>query len=168
MKTREDYNALVESRSAIDLARMAAFIDGEGSIFIGAGKNLRGRQRTPQHRLQLVISNTNVVLVNWLKQTFDGSVYFVKYENCKHLGKKQIMRWQINERMAAVLLSHCLPYIIVKKPQAEVALAFMELKRKKQTEFKPSQITASEFDVREGLAMEVRRLNKSNGSDLVQ
>ena len=168
LKTRSDYRGLLETVSEIDKARMAAFIDGEGSIFIGAGARIRGRGKMPQHRLQLVISNTNTLLMNWLKSTFDGSVYFVKYEKCKHLGKKQVMRWQVNERMAATLLEFILPYMIVKKAQAEVALAFMELKKKKPSQFKTEPLTQAEFDHRELLAAEVRRLNKSDGSMSIQ
>ncbi len=106
--------------------------------------------------------------MNWLKSTFDGSVYFVKYENCKHLGKKQVMRWQVNERMAATLLEFILPYMIVKKSQAEIALAFMELKKKKPQGYRTVPLTQDEFDHRESLAAEMRRLNKSDGCIVLQ
>lgn len=168
LKARADYRSFLQGVSEIDKARMAAFIDGEGSIFIGATRRLRGRMKSPQYRLQLIISNTNLVLMNWLKSTFDGSIYFVKYEKCKHLGKKQVMRWQVNERMAATLLEMLLPYFIVKKPQAEIALAFMDLKRKKPTVFTIDPMSVEELSRREELAQEIRRLNKSDGGEMVQ
>ena len=168
MKTRDDYREFLQGVSEIDKARMAAFIDGEGSLFIGATKRLRGRMKSPQYRLQLIIANTNIVLMDWLKTTFDGSVYFVKYEKCTHLGKKQVMRWQVNERMAATLLEVLLPYFIVKKAQAQIALAFMETKRSTPKVFKIDPMSRQELDRREAFAAEIRRLNKSDGCDLVQ
>ena len=122
----------------------------------------------PQHRLQLIIANTNIILMNWLKATFDGSVYFVKYEKCKHLGKKQVMRWQVNERMAATLLEFILPYMIVKKSQAELALMFMRTKHRTPQSFRSDPLTQDEFDYREGLAQKMRDLNRSDGCVLVQ
>lgn len=106
--------------------------------------------------------------MNWLKQTFDGSVYHAKYERCKHLGTKPIMRWQVNERMAGTLLEFILPYMIVKKPQAELALAFMQLKRKATRNFKVDPITPQEFSQRDKMVEEMQKLNKSDGRTMIQ
>ena len=99
---------------------------------------------TPQLSLNLVITNTHIGFINWLKQTFDGSVYFVKYEKCKHLGTKQVMRWQVNERMAAIILERCLPYMLIKREQAELALSFMKTKALVTAFVEPMGVLASD------------------------
>lgn len=127
-----------------------------------------------QYRLSLVITNTDPRFMNWLKQTFDGSVYSVKYENCKHLGKKPIMRWQVNERMAEVLLRRTIPHMIMKKSQAEVGIAFMGLKkdrkgcpRNAKGQVMPVCLSESEMAERHAMKLEIERLNKEVVSELV-
>jgi hypothetical protein len=159
LRVRDEYPKLLCGVSEIDFARLAAFIDGEGSVYINCpgGKNSRYKI---QHRLSIIISNTNPILMNWLKSTFDGSVYHVKYENCKHLGKKPIMRWQMNERMAAHLLERVLPYMMLKKGQAEIGLAFIRLKQPKIPGIASTKLTDEDFRQRDVMKMEIQRLNK--------
>ena len=159
---------MIAAVSDIDKARLAAYIDGEGSIYINKQGALGGRKKTPQYSLSLMIGNTDVRLMTWLKSTFDGSVYHVKYEKCKHLGKKPIMRWQVNERMAEVILKACVPYMIMKKQQAEVGIAFMLLKQDRQIRMRDSlgrirrePLSDAELSQRHALKMEIQRLNKA-------
>jgi hypothetical protein len=174
VKTRDDYRELIAKVSDIDIARLAAFIDGEGSIHINQ-RNKSGMMQTPQLSLNLIITNTHIGFINWLKATFDGSIYFVKYEKCKHLGKKQVMRWQVNERMAGIILTRCLPYMLIKKEQAELALAFMETKKPKVVYARhPNgrllsvpRVTDAEFAQRLELKAEMSRLNKHGGATTV-
>lgn len=166
-KSRDDYPELIAEVSEIDIARLAAYIDGEGTIYINASTKLRGRMKNYQHSLSLVISNTDPRLMSWLKNTFDGSVYHVKYEKCKHLGTKPIMRWQANERMAASILQRTIPHMIMKKSQAEVGVAFMALKKSRgdaprnaKGHVKPTCLSESEVAVRHAMKLEIERLNK--------
>jgi hypothetical protein len=174
VKTREDYRELIAKVSDTDIARLAAFIDGEGSININQ-RNKSGRMQTPQLSLNLVITNTHIGFINWLKRTFDGSVYFTTNDPTKHLGKKQIMRWQVNERMAAIILTRCLQYMLIKKEQAELALVFMETKKRPSAyvgravsgRLSATRLTDSEVATRVELKAEMSRLNKHGGAALV-
>jgi len=164
---------MIDAVSEIDKARLAAYIDGEGTIYINVATGLHGRHKTPQYRLSVVISNTDHRLMNWLKSTFDGSVYYVKYEKSKHLGKKPIMRWQMNERMAETLLKACLPYMIMKKAQAEVGLSFMSLKLSREIRVRDGRgriiqmpLTDAEIAKRHAMKLEIERLNKSTGLEI--
>lgn len=165
---------MIEKLPETDIARLAAYIDGEGTIYINVATKLRGRMKNSQYRLSLVITNTDHRFMAWLKQTFDGSVYHVKYEKCKHLGKKPIMRWHVNERMAEVILKACVPYMIMKKPQAEVGLAFMFLKRGREIISRDERgrvigdpLTESEQSQRHAMKLEIERLNKSTGLESI-
>ena len=172
---RDDYPGLIAAVSEIDIARLAAYIDGEGTIYINVVNGLRGGMKTPQYMLSLIITNTDPRFMNWLKEKFDGSVYHVKYEKCKHLGTKPIMRWQLNERMASVVLSRCVPYMIMKKPQAEIGLAFMLLKRSRKIgdrnskgQVKSFPLSESEISQRHAMKLEIERINKSVISASIQ
>jgi hypothetical protein len=158
-RIRHDYPALLAGVSEIDFARLAAFIDGEGTIYINEPPRPYGRSARPQHHLQLMVSNTDPRLMNWLKGTFDGCVYHIR--NLKQpnpLAKRKVMHWQVNERLAFYLLEKILPYMIIKRQQAEVAMAFMKLKKTRAEATK--RLTDDEFLMRHGLKMEIQRLNK--------
>lgn len=103
---------------AMDWARLAAYIDGEGYIRVALNS------RNHQGRLEVNVSNTDYRLLVWLKDTFGGSVH----RGGKSLaGKKQLWRWVLDRHRAAELLAQCLPYFIVKKEQAEIGIAFQSL-----------------------------------------
>ncbi len=161
-KTREDYPEFLDKVSVIDFARLAAFVDGEGCIYINMPNKTYGRQKGPQARLQLMISNTDPRLMNWLKTTFDGCVYNVRNTNSSNpLSKKQVMHWQVNEKMAFHLLERMIPFMLIKRQQAEVGLAFMKLKKTRAETKQP--LTEDELLQRRGMKAEISRLNHSSG-----
>lgn len=108
--------------SQVDWARLAAYIDGEGCIRIAA----TNRKQSPRREilyLEVTITNTDLRLTAWLKATFGGSVYLSK----PNYGKAKwapAAAWVVSTRHAAALLEYCLAYFIIKRDQAEVALAF--------------------------------------------
>lgn len=112
---------------------------------------------SPRHQLSVVITNTNPLLLTWLQTTFGGSVFLVK---TNHLGKRQIMRWQLNERQAFTALEMCLPYFVTKKQQAEVGIAFQQLKDKNWSRKKVSDEVIAK---RDQLKHAIERFNSVNG-----
>lgn len=104
--------------SELDWARLAAFIDGEGSIMILERKRAAGSH--PYLRVNMC--NTDPRLIVWLKNTFGGSVTKDKRSgNVKH---RVAYRWHISSNQAAWILESCYPYLILKREQADKALAF--------------------------------------------
>ena len=94
----------------LDWARLAAYIDGEGSVMIN-GRHLR-----------VVVSNTDPRLHVWLRHTFGGSIMAQRrYLNPRH---STAMKWDVSCRKAAWVLENCLPFLIIKKQQAEIGLAY--------------------------------------------
>lgn len=105
--------------SSVEWAKLAAYIDGEGYICLRA-EHAGGRS----HTLILRIGNTDPRLTTWLRETFGGTV------NRRIAHKKatrMFYQWRINGRKAATLLQNCLPHFIMKRDQAEVAIAFSKL-----------------------------------------
>ena len=104
----------------IDLARFAAYLDGEGSIIIAVGYP-RGCVSSGSMTLRIAIANTDFRLLYWLKEYFGGSITNLPRYNPKH---SPAASWKISGRRAARLLEDCFQFLIIKKEQAELGIAF--------------------------------------------
>jgi hypothetical protein len=96
-------------------AYLAGFIDGEGCISAQDDKRYAG-----QCFLQLHISQKDGRVIDWLHGTFGGNVF----ENITSgwTAGSTIYRWDIYSDGAANLLKKTLPFLRVKKRQAELAI----------------------------------------------
>lgn len=102
------------------LIYMAGMFDGEGSVNIEV-QAPRENRKYHYYSLRMIVINTNKDLMEWLVKTFGG-----KYSERKKIeGRKLCYRWAKCSREAAEILQACLPYMIVKKPQAEIFVEFM-------------------------------------------
>ena len=100
------------------LIRLAAFLDGEGFIRVQYYKRKAGFTVSPIVR----IVNTNMKLIKWLITTFGGSYHVQKrYSSLHKLG----LVWSANQ--AYNLLEKLLPFLILKKEQAEIALKIRDI-----------------------------------------
>jgi hypothetical protein len=104
----------------IDWARLAAYIDGEGCIDIHLSNPKKHTRPTPNLYLRVAVVNTDPRLLAWCVENFGGSV------SCRALkGKyKPLFRWDTGSRMAASIIKNCYPFLIIKREQAEIAMAF--------------------------------------------
>ena len=103
-----------------DLAYLAGIIDGEGCIDIP--KQSKSTVRVPR-TIRIVITNTSPILIDWLVHKFDGKAYERKKGNYKH--RCWSVYWHC--RKAEALLVEVLPYLKIKREQAELALSFQRL-----------------------------------------
>jgi hypothetical protein len=107
----------------IDYARLAAFIDGEGCILIHRQKQYSRKAKPhwrPHYIVQVVITNTSAALVKWCKETFGG--FITPYASPDR--KKQCFKWTSHSGECCEILTRCLPYFIIKRNQAEIAIEF--------------------------------------------
>lgn len=155
MGIRLNYEAMSAGARDIDWARLAAYIDGEGTIYINKQK-ARKEGWSPRYFLCVVVTNTNALLMNWLKETFFGSVYFVRNGHSP-LSKRLLMRWQLNERQAQTALEHCLPFFVMKREQAEIGLAFMKLRDENSQGRR--KVLQSVLDLRESFRLQIQGAN---------
>jgi hypothetical protein len=149
----EEFRAKLDKVSTIDFARLAAFIDGEGCITIARSPR-RGRMAVHQHELVVTIANTSPLLFDWLLGTFGGA--FSRANGNKGV---PVYAWRINELQREEILRRCLPYLIIKRAQAEVGLAFRALKSRKREEFRNSRVTPEMMIQRDELHDRIRNLN---------
>jgi|GEM_PF-2455692 len=102
-----------------DLIYIAGLFDGEGCIIIGAEKD------TPSYFLQVSVNNTNESLILWLKSLFGGYINVIHSKSINH---KDVHHWVLLREQAEKFLLLILPYLKIKKPQAELAISFQENK----------------------------------------
>lgn len=101
------------------LAYFAGLFDGEGHLSVDLQRASKCRKKD-YYSLRFVIANTNLEVIQWLINTFNGTLQIdKKIKGCKQ-GYKFLL-W--GPKMFAVL-EGAYPYMIVKKPIVEVAFEF--------------------------------------------
>lgn len=126
-KLTAKHNAEVLAKaSELDLARMAAFIDAEGSISINAVKKNSSGVNSG-YSISVAIGNVSIPLIAWLKRTFGGSVYRKVQMRPLIRATKPFYMWQVYGRSATQILNAVKRHMIIKAEQAEIAIAFVEL-----------------------------------------
>lgn len=123
----------------------AGIIDGEGCFSISKFKN--------GYRLVLSVSNTSLVLIHWLYNSFGGLIYQRKSYNDKWKTRYEwiIPMYKIDNIL--VVLKNCL---IVKNPQLKVAIKFRSTFKKG----KFRKLTPEILSIREKCRIEMKELNK--------
>lgn len=103
-----------------DKAYAAGFFDGEGHITIAAGKRTDMRYGV-SYSMRCGASQNDLAPLLWLQSRWGGSIYAAKRKtstgNVTH-------HWTILPRNAKAFLTDVLPYLIVKRERAELALEF--------------------------------------------
>jgi len=106
-----------------ELAYTAGIVDGEGSVGIGhnekSSKNL-------YYGVFVSVTNTAEWLTQWLQLTHGGSVHPYQHPNPKY---KLAYKWSLHGVAAAEFLESILPYLHLKRPQAELAIKFQKQKK---------------------------------------
>lgn len=98
-----------------ELAYLAGIIDGEGCLSLN--RSARNRFTT-----QLYIGSTDPRLVHWLYPRFGGTVAL--RPSPLPLRHKPLWRWLIGGADLEALLTATLPYLVIKREQANLILEF--------------------------------------------
>jgi hypothetical protein len=107
----------------LQYVQLAAYIDGEGCILlndIGGG----ARRRHRSHSLRVVVTNTSQELMQWLMLNFPGGKITKQWRPPSKPHWADCWHWQVSSVKAEKLLAACLPYMVIKRVQAELALEF--------------------------------------------
>jgi len=109
------------------LAWAAGIIDGEGCISIArrnpVGNNGRG-SRSPSYTVNLKIGMVHRPTIEALRETFNvGALYNRPPEKPNH---RTQWHWIVSGKDLARVLTMVLPYLIVKKEEADLALFFLQ------------------------------------------
>lgn len=128
----------------IDVAYMAGLFDAEGTITI---------KDNPWCVIaQLTLTNHSIPY--WFKLNFGGSIYHYRPFNKKH---SESWRWSVYSQEALNFINSVYPYLILKKPHADVAIRFQAGLR---TRGSGGALTEKERAVREAEHIIMQGLNK--------
>lgn len=159
--TRAEFDAKIASVSEVNWARLSAYIDGEGTVMIQRSVVKTGR-KNPNYVLVLIVANTDLRLMEWLTRTFAGNVYFSHSVSRRQWSKKVCHTWRCFEDRASTILEHCLPYMIMKKQQAEIGIAYRELRKLGS---KGRKLTPGDIQARDEYYKQIRVLNSGVSPD---
>jgi hypothetical protein len=105
--------------SDTDRAYLAGIIDGEGGFSITKGVS---KGVTVFYQATVYVVNTDFSLINWLQDTFGGSVYDSTISNIKCKDKKQ---WVIRKDGIERIIRLVYPYLKIKKERAQIMLSYL-------------------------------------------
>ncbi len=95
------------------LRYLAGFADADGCFSVA----IRHKDRAqPWFVPSVSIGNTNVTVLDMFARLFGGKVYVTK----PVMGRKQVYHWQVSARMARITAAALVPYLVMKKQQAEI------------------------------------------------
>ena len=141
------------SWSEVELAYFAGIVDGEGSFVLHRHKH------GYRFSCQLQVGNTDVRLLEWIRARFGGSVNLEKRHNIKH---KPVYRWVGQSSNLSDVIGGILPYLIAKKDQAELMLAYRRtlppmIRTKRSTNDVPEHVKTERIRIHSSLAILNRR-----------
>lgn len=133
----------------VELAYVAGFFDGDGSVGVYWAKHRRGRHGG-YYTLRANIGQRHYLpLFDLLLEQFGG---FLSYRK-----KGSMWQWTVGSAQALRFLEAILPYSRNKRPQVELAVKF----QKRMRRHGPPGLTPDEFAWQEAIAGEIKRLKKA-------
>lgn len=150
----------------------AGFFDGEGCIRITKRNPRNGR--STNYSLLVTVAQKDGQSMDWLYGNFGGMVYM---KNKKKDESDWVYEWRLTDRKAYEFLKKILPFIIVKKAQARLAIRFQERRNFARTRHYPDNgrfapLTKNELDTREKLYRRMcelkREYKKSKNPNVVK
>lgn len=132
----------------------AGILDGEGNFVIARDRKLRQGYLKPKYEPGITVVNTSKVLMDWLVENIGGS--YCKRKNNDTANHKDTYSWKIGPKSFLSELKQVIPFLVIKKHQAELIVKFYE--EALQTKFgngKP--MCRQEFERREALYQELRK-----------
>lgn len=144
---------MLHSWTEAELAYFAGILDGEGSFVLHRHKD------GYRFACQMQVGNTDVRLLEWIRARFGGSVNRERRPNTTH---KPVYRWVSQADTMDAVITAVLPYLIVKKDQAELMLAYRRtlapmIRTKRSTNDVPEHVKSERIRIHGSLAILNRR-----------
>lgn len=136
-----------------DLAYAAGLIDGEGYIGITRLNEVRRTRRTIHYQPQIKVAMTERAGVAVLHELFGGYFYLQRRDR----PRKDVWDWSVKGQQVKQVLLPLLPFLRVKRSQAEVVLSFVA---EREQNSKTRRWGVTNYVGREAeLYADIRRLN---------
>src|SRR5438876_2163112 len=133
----------------IDWVRLAAYIDGEGCISTAVAYSQPEKWKSESVYVNVSVHNTDPRLIDWILDRWGGRVFQTKHSNQKWTTS---YGWRVTCQQAREVLEKCLPYFIIKREQAEIAIALMKTARRWGRAGMPDEVKALRWELRNKLS----------------
>jgi len=147
----------------------AGVIDGEGTIqIVGHTRTKKEKFTHGSFQLRILVSNTRVEMIKMLIEFWGGNICVPK-RNKESSVWATSYRWTVLAKRACNLLERCLPYFVIKRKQAELAIEFQNRINQRKGYVVLSRRTGigksvnlldEEVVTRQKLQLEIRKLNQ--------
>lgn len=155
----------VRTMQETDKAWMAGFVDGEGCLTIV--RQVRKGRPSPTYRASITISNTCRDALTPFVDVYGGTIYDLheRRKDKRNLAWANAYDWYCPVSSSGRFLTDILPYLRLKRRQAEIILEFIRTKDGFSRKFWPGQgggsapLSEEEIGHRERLRQSVQLLN---------
>ncbi len=107
-------------------AWLACAIDSEGSICLYRTKGHDAKNKYERYVIELKIGNTNRAFLDYSKH-ITGTGWIASFYKANRKGYKPVLQWVVRRRYSIFqILTQVLPYLIIKKEQANIAITLCE------------------------------------------
>lgn len=133
----------------------AGILDGEGCIQLISRKGRTGPRGVGRAGfcLRVDVGNTDPRMLLKLKELFGGSAVSRRKTN-RGYGTMPMWQWSLGCAQAEAMLRAVLPWLVVKKEQADLAIISRELVQPSRRK----KLTAAELAERQALSDQIKRL----------
>ena len=135
--------------SVEQLTWAAGFFDGEGTVYIYS--------HSSSHRyryLAISVSQRDPRPLLVFRELFGGSIH--RHEHTRGV-EADIWKWEVRNRLAGAALVQLLPYLLLKREQAELAIAYQDLLKQRKRNV---GLSDSDVDVRRAIEDKIKFLNR--------
>lgn len=139
-----------------DLAWAAGFFDGEGWVMV-TRKRSGDRMR---FGLQVAVGQTSLEPLEKFQVWFGGRIHRLVDRPRSH----PVWQWRVGSWMARAVLQQLLPFLVVKRAEAETAIRFQDwMDRPRQRDASGHRVTLSTEDIRlsEQFRIEIREIRSA-------
>lgn len=140
------------------LAYIAGIFDGEGSIGVSIARP-KGARKTNSYRVRMRVSMCDDRAIILLQELFGGKIKTHQPSNPKH---KLQYDWMLRSWDARQALKELLPFLVIKKERAEVAIMLIERVSASNVKFSQKKIARTskgELSIRHSLYEKIFKLN---------
>jgi hypothetical protein len=161
---------LVQTTSPAWLGWLAGIIDGEGTITITPRQRSDQSHASPTWHAIVRVANTDEAMIAKLRELTVSLGSTHKIHERRKNRASVVYHWHATSRQALVFLRAIRPYLVTKRRQADLAIAFCErvatrtgysvLKTDPGQPFKGSQLSLEEVAARRAMYDEMKELNR--------
>lgn len=148
--------------TVIHISYLAGVIDSDGCILISKMQPGRKTRTTnPRYVLSIVVTNTSLILMEWLVINFGGRYKARQRVSEKH---KYTYNWYYDNGKAAEILKLIKPYLVVKSEQALAGIEFIENWELPAKLGQGAKTPPREMERREQFYQKMKRLNQTGNT----